>query len=151
MITLSSAWFTMYISCSGKSRRFSVCSTAPMLGTARYATMCSALFHISVPTRSSPVTPRLSRNAWASRADWAPIWANEVRRGPSAVQVMTSAEPWTVLPCSSKRDTCRGVFIIVLRMPATLRPSSLPATVPHAAEKRPTSRAPANRRNTLDT
>ena len=51
MITESSAWFAMYVSWSGKRRRFSVCRTAPMLGTAAYAAMCSALFHVNVPTR----------------------------------------------------------------------------------------------------
>ena len=46
----------------------------------------------------------------------APTSAYEVRRGPSAVQVITSDEPCTVRPCSSSRDTCSGVSIIVLRM-----------------------------------
>src|SRR5687768_3534274 len=99
-----------------------------MLGTARYAARCSALFHISVPTRSSPVTPRSSRSAWARRAAIAPTSPYEVRRGPSAVQVTTSAELCTVRPCSSSRDTCSGVSIIVLRMAKTLRPSSVTAT-----------------------
>ena len=35
MMTLSSAWFTTYASCSGKSRMFKVWSTEPMEGTAR--------------------------------------------------------------------------------------------------------------------
>ena len=33
--TRSSAWLTTYVSCSGKSRMLSVCSTAPIDGTAR--------------------------------------------------------------------------------------------------------------------
>src|SRR5277367_1363113 len=46
---------------------FSVCSTAPIDGTARYAARCSALFHMKVPTRWSPVTP-MRRNAFANCA-----------------------------------------------------------------------------------
>ena len=43
-----------------------------MLGTVQYAARCSALFHMNVATRSSPVTPSSSRSAWASCADSAP-------------------------------------------------------------------------------
>ena len=44
-----------------------VCSTAPIDGTARYAARCSALFHMNVATRWSPVMP-MRRNAFANCA-----------------------------------------------------------------------------------
>ncbi|GAA2707000.1 hypothetical protein GCM10010429_18410 [Micromonospora olivasterospora] len=94
----------------------SVCSTAPMLGTAKYATRCSALFHMKVPTRSSPVTPHSSRSAWASRAATRPTSAYDMRRGSPPVQVTTSASWCTVAPCSRIRATWIGASIIVLRM-----------------------------------
>ncbi len=46
---------------------FSVCSTAPIAGTAVYAVRCSALFHMNVATRWSPLTP-MRRNAFANCA-----------------------------------------------------------------------------------
>ena len=57
MITRSAACSTMYVSCSGKSRRLSVWSTAPMHGMAKYASMCSWVFHMKVPTRSPGSIP----------------------------------------------------------------------------------------------
>src|SRR5688572_24409446 len=93
-----------------------------MLGTAKYATMCSALFHIRVATRSSPVMPSSSRSAWASRAASSPIEAYETRFGASEVHVTTSAVAWVDRPCSSTRETNRGVGIIVERTRRTLYP-----------------------------
>ena len=91
-----------------------------MLGTARYAARCSTLFHRNVATRSSPVTPRSSRRAWASWAACAPRSAKLCRRGSPPVHVVTCAEPCAVLPYSSSRDSCSGASIIVLRMITTL-------------------------------
>ncbi len=83
----------------------SVCSTAPMLGTAKYATRCSVLFHMKVATRSSPVTPHSARSACASRAASRPTSAYVLRRGSAPVHVTTSAAPCTVAPCSRIRET----------------------------------------------
>ena len=52
MTTRSCAWLMICASCGGGSRRLSVCSTAPMHGTAKYASRCSWWFQDSVPTRS---------------------------------------------------------------------------------------------------
>ena len=75
MTTRSAAWLTIQTSCSAGSRRLRVCSTAPMEGIAKYASTCSALFHMRVATRSSPSTPSSSRRAWASWAARAPTSA----------------------------------------------------------------------------
>ena len=71
MITWSSASLAMKAICSGDSRMLSVCSTAPIDGTAMYAVRCSALFHMKVATRWSPVMP-MRRNAFANRAACSP-------------------------------------------------------------------------------
>jgi len=49
--TSSSAWLTMYVSCSGKSLKFNVCSTRLEHGAAKYNSRCRAEFHASVATR----------------------------------------------------------------------------------------------------
>jgi len=50
-ITWSSAWLTMYVSCSGNSRKLSVCSTRLEHGAAKYNSRCRAEFHANVATR----------------------------------------------------------------------------------------------------
>ena len=56
-----------------------VCSTAPIDGTARYASRCSWLFQQNVPTRSPFSTPSFA-SALASRAAFAPTSAKVARR-----------------------------------------------------------------------
>ena len=51
MTIWSSASLAMYAICSGDNRMLRVWSTAPIDGMARYATVCSALFHMNVATR----------------------------------------------------------------------------------------------------
>ena len=60
-MTSSSAWLTMYVSWSAKSRMFSVWRTRPEQGTAKYSSRWWAVFHPKVPTRPSSDTPRSSR------------------------------------------------------------------------------------------
>ena len=52
----------------------SVCSTAPMHGTAKYASRCSWLFQQNVPTRSPASTPSVV-SAAASRSAFGAISA----------------------------------------------------------------------------
>ena len=86
------------------------CSTAPIAGTARYASRCSWLFHMNVPTRSSPVTPS-PRRAWASWAARRPTSAYVAERTPSPVQVSTSADPCTRGAVADERgDRERGLL-----------------------------------------
>lgn len=86
-----------------------------MDGTAKYASTCSELFHMSVPTRSSPVTPSSSRRAWASRAARAPISAKVRRCGSdSPVQVVTRDDPWTVDPWVRILEISSGTSCMVL-------------------------------------
>ena len=93
---------------------FSVCSTAPMDGIARYASRCSALFHMNVPTRWSPSTPS-ERSAFASRAVRSPTAAYVRRRdGSSPAQVTTSLSPNTVVPYRMIAETVSWKSIIVL-------------------------------------
>ncbi len=88
------------------------CRTAPIDCTARYASKCSSLFHMNVPTRWSPSIPS-PRRAFASRAQSRPSSAYVDRRGPSAVQVTTSDAPCSLLPYSSSREISSGPDIIV--------------------------------------
>ena len=122
MTTWSSAWLTTYAICSGKSRMLIACSTAPMDWTPRYASRCSSLFHMNVPTRWSPSMPR-PRSACASRAQSFPTSAYVDRRGPSAVQVTTSDTPCSRLPYSSNREMSSGPDIIVDSIVGMLTPS----------------------------
>ena len=97
--TRSAAWLTIHTSWSVGSRRLSVCRTAPMEGTAKYASTCSALFHMRVATRSSRTTPSSSPSACASRAARAPVSPKLWRRGsPSPVHVVICDSAWTVEP-----------------------------------------------------
>ena len=74
----------------------SVCSTAPIDGMARYAVKCSALFHMKVATRWSPVMP-MRRNAFANLAGLLPELAIAVVcRYPSPVAVVTVRSPCTI-------------------------------------------------------
>lgn len=113
--TRSAAWLTMKTSCSAGRRRFRVCRTAPMEGIARYASTCSALFHMSVATRSSPVTPSSSRSAPASWVARAPASAKLRRCGSaSPVQVVIRDFPWIVIPWRRMRVTVSGTSCMVL-------------------------------------
>ncbi len=115
MMTLSAAWLTIHTSCSAGSRRLSVCSTAPMDGIAKYASTCSALFHIRVATRSSPRTPSSSRRAFASCTARRPASAKLRRCGSaSPVQVMIWDRPCTSAPCTRMRVTVSGTSCMVL-------------------------------------
>ncbi len=92
-----------------------MCSTAPMDGMAKYASTCSALFHMSVATRSSPVTPSPSRRACASWAARAPTSAKVRRCGSgSPVQVVTRDDPWTVDPWVRILEISSGTSCMVL-------------------------------------
>ena len=79
-----------------------------MLGTARYATRCSALFHMKrrdpLVAGDAEVVAQRVRQPGGRR----PTSAYVVRRAPSPVQVTTSDVPCTVLPCVRIRDTCSG-------------------------------------------
>lgn len=113
--TLSSAWLTIQTSCSAGSRRLRVCSTAPIEGIARYASTCSALFHMRVATRWSPSTPSSSRRACASCEARAPMSAKLRRCGSgSPVQVVTCDFPWMVIPWVRMRVTVSGTSCMVL-------------------------------------
>ena len=59
-ITSSSAWLTMYVSCSGNSRMFSVCSTRPVHGAAKYSSRWRDVFQANVATRPSAEIPSVS-------------------------------------------------------------------------------------------
>src|SRR3954470_12990591 len=84
---------------------------------------------MKVPTRWSPLIPR-SRRAWARRAASRPTSANEVRRGPSAPQVTTSAELCTVVAWTRIRETRSGTSIIVLRIATSRENAVLPSRLP---------------------
>src|SRR5436305_1121577 len=92
---------------------FSVCRTAPTQGTARYASRCSACFHMNVPTRWSASTPR-PRRALASWAARRPASAYVRRLVPSPVQVTTSRSPNTDVPYRMTDVIVSGTSIIVL-------------------------------------
>lgn len=112
---MSSAWLTIQTSCSAGSRRLSVCSTAPIEGIDRYASTCSALFHMRVATRWSPSTPSSSRRACASWEARAPMSAKLRRCGSgSPVQVVTCDFPWMVIPWVRMRVTVSGTSCMVL-------------------------------------
>lgn len=86
-----------------------------MEGIAKYASMCSALFHMRVATRSSCCTPSSSRRAPASRVARLPISAKLRRCGSaSPVQVVTWDFPWIVIPWRSMRVTRSGTSCMVL-------------------------------------
>ncbi len=86
-----------------------------MEGIAKYASTCSALFHISVATRSSSRTARSSRSACASWAARAPISAKERRCGSSPpVQVITCEVPWRADPWVRILEISSGTSCIVL-------------------------------------
>jgi hypothetical protein len=93
----------------------SVCSTAPIPGTAAYASRCSALFHMNVPTRSSPVTPS-ERSPLASRAARRPTSPYVRLRQPVPVHVRTCASECTVVAYRTIVAIDSGASIIVLRM-----------------------------------
>ena len=87
-ITSSSAWLTMYVSCSGNSRMFSVCSTRPVHGAAKYSSRWRAVFHANVATRPSSEMPSVSstpprRRVRAAQSPYV------VRSRPAAVAVTT--------------------------------------------------------------
>ena len=67
----------------------SVCSTAPMHGTAKYASRCSWLFHMNVPTASPGATPSRA-SAFARRSAFSATWAKVARRTLSPVNVTHS-------------------------------------------------------------
>ena len=75
-ITSSSAWLTMYVSCSGNSRMFSVCRTRPVHGAAKYSSRWRAVFQANVATRPSSEMPSVSSTPPRRR----------VRVGPVAVR-----------------------------------------------------------------
>ncbi|MGX1223011.1 hypothetical protein RKD42_004270 [Streptomyces ambofaciens] len=86
-----------------------------MEGIAKYASTCSALFHMRVATRSSSPTARSSRSACASWAARAPISAKERRCGSSSpVQVVTCELPWMLDPWSRILEISSGTSCIVL-------------------------------------
>ncbi|MGY3681454.1 hypothetical protein ACVWXU_005077 [Streptomyces sp. TE33382] len=127
---LSSAWLTIQTSCSAGSRRLRVWSTAPMEGMARYASTCSALFHMRVPTLWSPSIPSSSRSALASCVARAPTSAKVRRCGSgSPVQVVTCDFPWMVIPWVRMRVTVSGTSCMVLSTASSrwaLRGSKVP-------------------------
>ena len=64
MMTRSPAWPAIWATWAPGSRMLSVCRTAPMLGTPKYASRCSWLFHMNVPTGSPrPMPSRASAPA----------------------------------------------------------------------------------------
>src|SRR3569833_3414752 len=79
--------------------------------------MCSALFHMNVPTRWSPVTPR-RRSAFARRAASRPRSPYDSRRASEPVQVMTSLAECTDVPWRSRFASESWLFCLVLNMVA---------------------------------
>jgi len=73
---------------------FSVCSTAPMHGTAKYSSKWRWLFHANVPTRS-PCSMPSARSARASRSTRSETsaWVAWYTDDSSAASVTTFA-PW---------------------------------------------------------
>jgi hypothetical protein len=112
MTMRSSAWFTMYASCSGNRRMFNVCSTPPMQGMAKYASRCSWVFHANVATRSPDSTPRC-RSAAARRSVRCATSVNDARRDVSPSNVTTSLSPKTVRPWRKIIPIVRGKSCIV--------------------------------------
>src|SRR5215472_16193197 len=94
-----------------------VCSTAPIDGTARYASRCSCEFQAKVATRSPGRTPsRLS--AAARRSARSATAANVVWRVRSPSSVATRLVAKTRLPCSTTEAIVSGRSCIVLCMAA---------------------------------
>jgi hypothetical protein len=98
---------------SGKRRMFSVWSTEPMFGIARYPSRCSWLFHWKVPTRSPASMPR-RWSAPASCPARPATSANVARREPSPSKVTTSLSPYTAWPWRRIIPIVSGKSCIVL-------------------------------------
>ncbi len=91
-ITSSSAWLTMYVSCSGNNRMFNVCRTRPVQGAAKYSSRWRAVFHANVATRPSSEMPSVSstpprRRVRAAQSPYV------IRSRPAGVAVTTSLCP----------------------------------------------------------
>ena len=103
-MTFACEWLMMWRIWSFMSCLLSGTKTAPLHAVPKRISRCSAQFHMSVATRSSPVTPRSSCNACAHAAARAPISANVATScgsSPAAVSprhVVTGVAPWTVDP-----------------------------------------------------
>jgi hypothetical protein len=92
-----------------------VCSTAPMHGTAKYASWCSWVFQAKVATRSPWRTPR-RRSPAASCSARSASAAKLMRRVPSASAVTTTLSAYVARPCSKMWPTVSGKSDIVLRI-----------------------------------
>ncbi len=72
---------------------FSVCSTRPVLGTAKYSSRWRAEFQAKVPTRPSALMPRVSSTPPSLRVRTAHS-AYVVRTGPVGEFVTIVLSPW---------------------------------------------------------
>ena len=94
---------------------FSVCSTAPMQGMARYASRWPWLFQQKVPTRSPCSMPSRVRAA-ASFSARAATSAKVAERCPPSSTVMTVLSPCTCCPWSRMSLIRSGASCMVLFM-----------------------------------
>ena len=99
---------------------FRVWRTAPIEGTARYASRCSWSFQAKVPTLSPSPTPNRLRAA-ASRSARPATWAKVDRRSPAGSTVTTSLSPYTRWPCRRMPLMSRGPSCIVLSIAGAYR------------------------------
>ena len=113
---MSSPWLMTYASCSGNSRMFSVCSTAPIDGIARYASMCSCEFHMNVPTRSPVLHAEPRERVARAGPRWRRRRRSVARRGPDSVQVTHSRRRRRVCPCRRIAVIVSGKSCIVLEI-----------------------------------
>ena len=82
----------MYVTCSGNSRMFSVCSTRPVQGAAKYSSRWRDVFQANVATRPSAEMPSVSSTPPRRRVRAAQS-AYVMCSRPVAVAVVTPLRP----------------------------------------------------------
>src|SRR5262249_921343 len=133
-ITWSPASSTIQAIWAGASRRLSVCRTAPMQGTATYASRCSCWFQRSVATRS----PRPMPSACSACA-----------RRPARSSTSPSVERRTVLTpfVTTGRSRCSGAARRRSKSPVSGTSIICPSTAPSpAVVNRSRTDSPSRRR-----